>query len=118
MVDNSRQDEEKVRQTVDVPESLGIDGFSPGKGHHLALTSPGNAPCQMQPRTQGSSTGQDKALQRLKHLVDDKIHARARGTHTAITRQPKEGRQQNGGFRIGYMERDNFASQGAAGFLG
>ena len=57
------------------------------------------------------------AYQRLKHMVVDKLHARARGTHASITRQPKEGRQFGGGFRVGYMERDNLASQGAAGFL-
>ena len=55
--------------------------------------------------------------QRLKHMVVDKIHARARGSHTSITRQPKEGRQFGGGFRIGYMERDNLAGQGASAFL-
>ena len=50
--------------------------------------------------------------QRLKHMVVDKVHARAKGSKTALTRQPKEGRGQNGGLRIGCQERDTMNGNG------
>lgn len=71
--------------------------------------------------------------ERLKHMVSDKINYRQINLRTiyngskqhilkdapvnATTRQPTKGRGNNGGLRIGEMEKDTILSHGMAGFL-
>ena len=54
---------------------------------------------------------------RLKHMPKDKINYRAKGPRNVLTRQTVQGRANNGGLRIGEMDRDCLVAHGMGHFI-
>jgi DNA-directed RNA polymerase beta subunit len=55
--------------------------------------------------------------QRLKQMAEDKINYRSTGPKKLVTRQPTQGRGNEGGMRIGEMERDGLIAHGMSKFI-
>ena len=53
----------------------------------------------------------------LRHLVEMKIHSRAKGPVQFLTGQPNEGRRKYGGLRVGQMERECLSAHGCSSVL-
>lgn len=54
---------------------------------------------------------------RLKHMTIDKINSRGQGRKEMKTRQPTGGRGNEGGLKIGEMDRDSILAHGVASFM-
>jgi DNA-directed RNA polymerase subunit B len=52
--------------------------------------------------------------QKLRYMVANKMHARASGKVTLLTRQPIEGRAKGGALRLGEMEQEALVAHGAS----
>jgi DNA-directed RNA polymerase beta subunit len=57
------------------------------------------------------------SYQRLVHLVSRKIHSRARGPCTVLTRAPVEGRTRSGAFRLSELLNACLAAQGVSSII-
>lgn len=54
---------------------------------------------------------------KLNHMVSKKVHVRANGPILRVSRGPTEGRRDNGGIRLGFMEVEALTAHGNASII-
>ena len=69
MVRNPSQDEEQVRQPVQIPHDVGVHALNSCQGHDSPLGSAADGPRQMQSRRGRRSSRQNKAVEWLQGLI-------------------------------------------------
>jgi DNA-directed RNA polymerase beta subunit len=94
-----------IQNIINALEKMGIDAYS-----YEEVVNPQTGETLVWPIFSGIVY-----YQRLKHMVIDKVHARATGAYHALHRQPTEGRKKKGGLRVGTMEVDIIQAQGLTG---
>ncbi|MGQ9651561.1 MAG: DNA-directed RNA polymerase subunit beta, partial [Phycisphaerae bacterium] len=106
---------ERVRQRRENPQAI----QSAGQTREILVEMPKGGKVRLYDGRTGEPFDQPVTvgylyMDKLHHLVDDKIHARATGPYSLITQQPLGGKARTGGQRFGEMEVWGLEAYGAA----
>ncbi|MDM8006812.1 MAG: DNA-directed RNA polymerase subunit beta, partial [Phycisphaerae bacterium] len=106
---------ERVRQRRENPEAI----QNAGQTREILVEMPKGGKVRLYDGRTGEPFDQPVTvgylyMDKLHHLVDDKIHARATGPYSLITQQPLGGKARTGGQRFGEMEVWGLEAYGAA----
>jgi DNA-directed RNA polymerase subunit beta len=110
-----RESNEHVRERREHPEVI----QQAGETHELLVEMPEDGKITLYDGRTGEPFEQKVTvgyiyLNKLHHLVDEKIHARATGPYSLITQQPLGGKARTGGQRFGEMEVWGLEAYGAS----
>jgi len=110
-----RESNEHVRERRDRPEVIQQAGGT----HELLVEMPEDGKITLYDGRTGEPFEQKVTvgyiyMNKLHHLVDEKIHARATGPYSLITQQPLGGKARTGGQRFGEMEVWGLEAYGAS----
>ena len=110
-----RESNEHVRKRREHPEVI----QQAGETHELLVEMPEDGKIALYDGRTGEPFEQKVTvgyiyINKLHHLVDEKIHARATGPYSLITQQPLGGKARTGGQRFGEMEVWGLESYGAS----
>ena len=70
VIQKSRQDEEKVGQTIHITQDCRIHRLISEQAHHVAFRAPRNCSCQMQVGRSGTSAREHKTIERFEFRIE------------------------------------------------